>query len=72
MDKYTLARSSISLALESAKSSAIDASELIDALLVCVIEKSTKLRGTRLTRDSLTYELSNLKGEADFDFIRSR
>jgi hypothetical protein len=30
------------------------------------------VRGAKVTRQSLVYEMSNMAGDVDFDFVRSR
>jgi len=72
MDKYTLVDAAIEQALEGAAQQGIDSGEAIEALIVSAIQRSLSLRGEASTRQFLEFELSNLAGEVDLDFIRSR
>ncbi len=72
MSKYSIANATIAAAKAQAEQSGIDAGDAIEALIVMAIQESVALRGPTLTRQSLTYELSNVRGDVDFDFVRSR
>lgn len=72
MSKYSIARAVIAEAKQRAAQEGIQASDTIEALIIMTIQESLTLRGGPQTRASLDYEMSNLTGAADFDFVRSR
>ena len=72
MSKYSIANATIASAKVQAEQSGIDAGDAIEALIVMAIQESVALRGPALTRQSLNFELSNVRGDVDFDFVRSR
>ena len=72
MSKYSIANATIAAAKDKAKEEGLDAGDVIEALIIIAIQESVTLRGAKATRQSLTYEMSNMAGDVDFDFVRSR
>lgn len=72
MSKYSIAKELVAAAKSRASDEGIDVGETIEALIILAIQESVAVRGAKTTRQSLVYEMSNMAGDVDFDFVRSR
>jgi hypothetical protein len=72
MSKYQHANDAIASLLEAGTAEGWDRSELLLALLVAGIAAYRSEAGTDAARDALRYELGELEGATDTQFIRSR
>ena len=72
MHHYEIAKEGVDKTIERAVESGWSETEALQSLLVQVIERYGKQAGVKDTRQMLEYELSNLKGTVDYDFVRSR
>ncbi len=72
MSKYSIAKDAIAEARRKAGEDGIDVGDTIEALIILALQESVAVRGAKLTRQSLVYEMSNMAGDVDFDFVRSR
>lgn len=72
MSKYSIAKEALAEAKRQAAEGGIDVGETIEALIILAIQDSVAVRGAKVTRQSLVYEMSNMAGDVDFDFVRSR
>ncbi len=69
---YEIAKEGVEKTVERAVENGWSEAEALQSLLVQVIERYGKQAGVKDTRQMLEYELSNLKGTVDYDFVRSR
>jgi hypothetical protein len=72
ISKYTLARRCLSDLAEGAKTHALGADDCVEALLVVVVETLAERVGRKRAAEMLRYELSNIGGDVDTVFLRSR
>lgn len=72
MSKYGHANKAVAQAIESATADGWDSEEIILALVVASIAKYRSLAGRDATREALNYELNELGGGVDTQFIRAR
>ncbi len=72
MSKYSIAKSAIEQAVNSAAEKNVARDEVLLAILVSVINDYQQAAGRKAARTALTYELDNLGGEIDTAFLRSR
>lgn len=72
MSKYQLANSAIEQAVTAGVAEGIDKEDLLLALLVAGVAAYRAEAGSRATRDALLYELGEVDGSIDTQFIRSR
>ena len=72
MSKYALANSAIRTAVEAAAGEGIDRADLLLALMVATVAEYRSAAGSAATRDALLYELGEVSGTVDTQFIRSR
>lgn len=72
MSKYQHANEAITGLLEAGANEGWDRSELLLALLVAGIAAYRAEAGTAAAREALLYELGELEGAIDTQFIRSR
>lgn len=72
MSKYSIAKSAIEQAVNSAAEKNVAREEVLLAILVSVINDYQQAAGRKAARTALTYELDNLGGEIDTAFLRSR
>ena len=70
--KYSIARDCLLQVKEAATSSGLDASECLEALLVLGVLEHAETAGGAATQSLLAYELAQIEGRLDLDFIRSR
>jgi hypothetical protein len=72
MSKYTLARRCLTDVTDGAVQYGLAADDCIEALLVVVVEALSERVGRKRAADMLRYELSNIGGDVDTVFLRSR
>lgn len=72
VSKYSIAKATLEETERQAQANEFDVGETLEALIVLAIERSVKVRGAKTTKQSLVFEVSNIAGEVDFDFVRSR
>jgi hypothetical protein len=72
MSKYTVARQCIDAAVAAAKQGNATEAELLEALIVLAVADFAKCAGGKRAADVLRYELSNVGGDIDTVFLRSR
>jgi hypothetical protein len=72
ISKYALARRCLDDLAERAKTHALSADDCVEALLVVVVETLAERVGRKRAADMLRYELSNIGGDVDTVFLRSR
>ena len=72
MSHYTIAKDAINAALGSAKDAGWSEQELLQAVIVTALEQHKSTAGRKATVELLNYELKNLGGGVDYDFVRSR
>ena len=72
ISKYTLARGCLNDLVEGAKAHALSTDDCVEALLVVVVETLAEQVGRKRAADMLRYELSNIGGDVDTVFLRSR
>jgi hypothetical protein len=72
MSKYAHANSAIKTAVEAAGGEGIDRADQLLALIVATVAEYRSAAGSAATRDALLYELGEVSGTVDTQFIRSR
>ena len=72
MSKYQHANEAIAAALEAGAGEGCDRAEMLLALVVSSIAAYRGEAGTAAAREALRYELGELEGSIDTQFIRSR
>ncbi|MFT6988921.1 MAG: hypothetical protein ACJASL_000887 [Paraglaciecola sp.] len=72
MSKYSIAKQSMADALTAANEEKINQSDALEALIITVIAEMTKTAGAARTAEIIDYELRNISGVLDKDFLRSR
>lgn len=72
MSKYQLANTAIEQAATAGVAEGIDKADLLLAMLVASVAAYRAEAGSRATRDALLYELGEVDGSIDTQFIRSR
>lgn len=72
MSKYSIARQCVATALTAAKEESIHEDGALEALVVTVIAEMTKTMGASRTSEIIDYELRNISGVLDKDFLRAR
>jgi hypothetical protein len=72
MSKYSIAKQSMAAALTAANEVKINHSDTLEALIITVIAEMTKTAGATRTAEVIDYELRNISGGLDKDFLRSR
>jgi hypothetical protein len=72
MSKYSIAKQCISDALTAANQEKIDESDALEALIITVVAEMTKTAGAIRTVEVIDYELRNISGLLDQDFLRAR
>jgi hypothetical protein len=72
MSKYSIAKQSMAAALTAANEEKINHSDTLEALIITVIAEMTKTAGATRTAEVIDYELRNISGGLDKDFLRSR
>ena len=72
MSKYSIAKQYMSAALTAANEENINNSDALEALIITVIAQMTKTAGASRTAEIIDYELRNISGALDKDFLRAR
>jgi predicted RNase H-like nuclease len=72
MRKYSIAKQCMAAALTEAKEEKINDSDVLEALIITLIAEMTKIAGAIRTAEVIDYELRNISGGLDKDFLRSR
>jgi len=72
MSKYELARRCLADLVEGAAAQNLTDAEIIETLIVVAVETLAKSAGRERTAGVLRYELSNIGGDVDTVFLRSR
>ena len=72
MSKYSIAKQCIANALENAEQENINHSDVLEALIITAIGNMTETAGAKRTSEIIDYELRNLAGALDKDFLRAR
>jgi NAD+--asparagine ADP-ribosyltransferase len=72
MSKYELARGCVADVVKSAAESGVTEDEMLETLIVVAVENLSRCAGRKRTADALRYELSNIGGDVDTVFLRSR
>lgn len=72
MSKYQLAQRCIDRAVEGAAELHLTRDEILETIIVSAVEALKNAAGAKRAADALRYELSNLGGEVDTVFLRSR
>lgn len=72
MSKYTLAKQCIADAVAAGKQHNATEDEVLEALIVLAVGEFARCVGAKRAADVLRYELSNIGGDVDTVFLRSR
>lgn len=72
MSKYAVAKQCLADAVAAGKAQNASEEEVLEALLVLAIAQFAKCAGRKRAADALRYELSNIGGDVDTVFLRSR
>ena len=72
MSKYSIAKQYMVAALTAANAEKINNSDALEALIITLIAEMAKTAGTSRTAELIDYELRNICGGLDKDFLRSR
>jgi hypothetical protein len=72
MSKYAIAKQCIADALAAAKAGNTAEDDVLEALIVLTVADFAKRVGGKRAGDVLRYELSNVGGDIDTVFLRSR
>jgi hypothetical protein len=72
VSKYSIAKQCMADALTAANEENINDSEALEALIITLIAEMTKTAGATRTAEVIDYELRNISGGLDKDFLRSR
>lgn len=72
MSKYTVARQAIVSAVAAAPDAHASPAEVLEALIVLAVAELAATAGPKRAADTLRYELSNVGGDVDTVFLRSR
>ena len=72
MSHYSIAKEAIDAAVTEATGAGWSEQELLQAVIVTALERHKSVASPKETVELLKYEMSNLGGGVDFDFVRSR
>lgn len=72
MSKYSIAKQCIADALAAADQEKINHSDALEALLIMTVAQMTETAGATRTAETIDYELRNISGVLDKDFLRAR
>ncbi|MDX1384781.1 MAG: hypothetical protein R3190_14105 [Thermoanaerobaculia bacterium] len=72
MHHYKIAQEAIAAAVSRAEENGWKEEEILQSLVVAAIERHAGVSDAATTRSMLEFEISNLSGTVDFDFVRSR
>jgi hypothetical protein len=72
MSKYSIAKQCTATALTTASQEKVNESDVLEALIITAIAQMTETAGASRTSQIIDYELRNISGGLDKDFLRSR
>jgi hypothetical protein len=72
MSKYSIAKQCMADVLAAANEEKINHSDALEALIITVIAEMTTTTGATRTAEIIDYELRNISGVLDKDFLRAR
>ncbi|WP_166422161.1 hypothetical protein [Paraglaciecola sp. 20A4] len=72
MSKYSIAKQCIADAFAAADQEKINHSDALEALIITAIAEMTETAGATRTAEIIDYELRNISGVLDKDFLRAR
>jgi hypothetical protein len=72
MSKYQLTRQSVADLVAAASEQSLTEPDILETLVVVAVEALAKAAGAKKAADVLRYELSNIGGDVDTVFLRSR
>ena len=72
MSKYSIAKQCMAEVLTAANEEKINPNDALEALIITCIAEMTKISGASRTAQVIDYELRNISGGLDKDFLRSR
>jgi hypothetical protein len=72
MSKYAHANAAIEQMVQAGAQEGLDKSDMLLALLVATVAAYRTEAGSKATRDALVYELGEVDGAIDTQFMRSR
>ena len=72
MSKYAIAKAAMEQALTEGGETGCDRADILLALIVCAVSEYRKEAGPKAAVEALNYELGELTGAIDTQFIRSR
>ena len=72
MSKYSIVNNAIEQAVETGMESGLDRADILLAMIVSAVSEYRAEAGTQAIQDALSYELGEVAGAIDTQFIRSR
>lgn len=72
MSKYSIAKQCVAATMSAADEEKINHSDALEALIITVIAQMTETAGATRTAEIVDYELRNISGVLDKDFLRAR
>jgi hypothetical protein len=72
MSKYAIAREALGQAVKAGAEAGFDRTEMLLTMIISAVSDYKEAAGKKAARDALSYELSELAGAIDTQFIRSR
>jgi len=72
MSKYSIAREALEQAIAHGADAGCDRAEMLLTMIVSAVAGYRETAGSKAAREALSYELSELAGAIDTQFIRSR
>lgn len=72
MSKYSIARDALGHAVAEGSGSGFEKDEMLLTMIVSAVSEYRQVAGKKAAREALTYELGELAGAIDTQFIRSR
>lgn len=72
MSKYAIAKNALEQAVAAGSEAGCDRADILLAMIVSAVSEYRSEAGAKATADALNYELGELAGAIDTQFIRSR
>ncbi|GAC31844.1 hypothetical protein [Paraglaciecola polaris] len=72
MSKYSIAKQCIADVLAAADQEKVNHSDALEALIITAVAEMTESAGAPRTAEIIDYELRNISGALDKDFLRAR
>ena len=72
MSKYSIAKDALAQAVETGGESGLDRADILLAMIVSAVSEYRAEAGAKATHAALSYELGEVAGSIDTQFIRSR